>query len=100
QKRFKIPRVLEFYGATEGNVALLNYDGTIGAVGRIPGWAKKKFNVELVRFNTETEQVVRGADGLCIKCEPGEAGEALGKISTDPNTPTGRFDGYAKKEET
>ena len=100
QKRFNIPRVLEFYGATEGNVALLNYDGTVGAVGRIPGWAKKRFNVEIVKFNTETEQVVRGADGLCIKCEPGEAGEALGKISTDPNTPTGRFDGYAKKEET
>ncbi|MGV8997971.1 MAG: long-chain-acyl-CoA synthetase [Parvibaculaceae bacterium] len=100
QKRFNIPRVLEFYGATEGNVALLNYDGTVGAVGRIPGWAKKKFNVELVKFNTETETVVRGADGLCIKCEAGEAGEALGKISNDPNTPTGRFDGYAKKEET
>ncbi len=100
QKRFRVPRILEFYGATEGNVALLNYDGTVGAVGRIPGWAKKKFNVELVRFNTETDQVVRGADGLCIKCAPGEAGEALGKISNDPNTPTGRFDGYAKKEET
>ena len=100
QKRFNIPRVLEFYGATEGNVALLNYDGTVGAVGRIPGWAKKRFNVEIVKFNTETETVVRGADGLCIACAPGEAGEALGKISTDPNTPTGRFDGYAKKEET
>lgn len=100
QKRFNIPRIIEFYGATEGNVALLNYDGTVGAVGRIPGWAKKKFNVEIVKFNTETEQVVRGADGLCIKCAPGEAGEALGKISTDPNMPTGRFDGYAKKEET
>ncbi|MCE9651142.1 MAG: long-chain-acyl-CoA synthetase [Parvibaculum sp.] len=100
QKRFNIPSVLEFYGATEGNVALMNYDGTVGAVGRIPGWAKKKFNVELVRFNTETEQVVRGPDGFCIKCAPGEAGEALGMISNDPNTPTGRFEGYAKKEET
>lgn len=100
QKRFRVPRILEFYGATEGNVALLNYDGTVGAVGRIPGWAKKRFNVELVRYDTETETVARGADGLCIKCAPGEAGEALGKISTDPNTPTGRFDGYAKKEET
>lgn len=100
QKRFNIPRVLEFYGATEGNVALLNYDGTVGAVGRIPGWAKKRFNVEIVKFNTETETVVRGPDGLCIACAPGEAGEALGKISTDPNTPTGRFDGYAEKEET
>lgn len=100
QKRFRIPRVLEFYGATEGNVALMNYDGTVGSVGRIPGWAKKRFNVELVRFDLESETVVRGADGFCIKCAPGEAGEAIGKISDDPNTPTGRFDGYAKKEET
>ncbi|HUD50697.1 long-chain-acyl-CoA synthetase [Parvibaculum sp.] len=100
QKRFKVPNILEFYGATEGNVALMNYDGTVGSVGRIPGWAKKRFNVELVRFDLETETVVRGADGFCIKCEPGEAGEAIGKISNDPNTPTGRFDGYAKKEET
>lgn len=100
QKRFRIPRVLEFYGATEGNVALMNYDGTVGSVGRIPGWAKKRFNVELVRFDLESETVVRGADGFCIKCAPGEAGEAIGKISDDPDTPTGRFDGYAKKEET
>jgi fatty-acyl-CoA synthase len=100
QKRFRIPNVLEFYGATEGNVALMNYDGTVGAVGRIPAWARKRFNVELVRYDTEAEQVVRGADGLCIKCAPGQAGEAIGKISNDPNTPTGRFDGYAKKEET
>jgi fatty-acyl-CoA synthase len=100
QKRFRIPRVLEFYGATEGNVALMNFDGTPGAVGRIPGWAKKKFNVEIVKFDIESEQPVRGPDGFCIAAEPGEAGEALGKISNDPDQPTGRFDGYARKEET
>lgn len=100
QKRFGIPRVLEFYGATEGNVALMNYDGTVGSVGRIPGWAKKRFNVELVRFDLESETALRGPDGFCLKCAPGEAGEAIGKISNDPTTPTGRFDGYARKEET
>ena len=100
QKRFRIPRVLEFYGATEGNVALMNFDGTPGAVGRIPGWAKKKFNVEIVKFDIESEQPVRGPDGFCIAAEPGEAGEALGKISNDPDQPTGRFDGYTRKEET
>lgn len=100
QKRFRVPAILEFYGATEGNVALMNYDGTVGSVGRIPGWAKKRFNVELVRYDLEAGQVVRGPDGFCIKCAPGEAGEAIGKISNDPNTPTGRFDGYARKEET
>ncbi len=34
QTRFGIPRIVEFYGATEGNVSMLNYDGTVGAVGR------------------------------------------------------------------
>jgi fatty-acyl-CoA synthase len=100
QKRFKIPKVLEFYGATEGNVALLNYDGTVGAIGRIPGWAKSKFNVEIVKFDVENEEPVRGADGYCQICAPDEIGEAIGKISNDPSQPTGRFDGYAKKEET
>ena len=100
QKRFKIPKVLEFYGATEGNVALMNYDGTVGSIGRIPGWAKSKFNVEIVKFDIENEEPIRGPDGFCQVCEPGEAGEALGKISNDPDTPTGRFDGYARKEET
>ncbi len=100
QKRFKIPKVLEFYGATEGNVALLNYDGKVGSIGRIPGWAKSKFNVEIVKFDVESEEPVRGADGFCQVCAPDEVGEALGKITNDPGQPTGRFDGYAKKEET
>src|SRR5690554_3893938 len=100
QQRFRIPHVLEFYGATEGNVALMNFDGTEGAIGRIPGWAKSKFNVELVKFDIEKEQPVRGADGFCVRADVGEAGEALGRISDDPDQPTGRFDGYAKKEET
>ncbi len=34
--RFRIPRIVEFYGATEGNVAMLNLDNKVGSVGRIP----------------------------------------------------------------
>jgi len=34
--RFNIPHVMEFYGATEGNVSLINLDGPVGAVGRVP----------------------------------------------------------------
>lgn len=98
QKRFKIPRIVEFYGATEGNIALMNYDGTVGAIGRVPGYAKKTFNVEIVKFDVETEEPVRGPDGLCIKCDFDEVGEALGKI--DPDSATGKFDGYADKKAT
>lgn len=93
QPRFKIPKILEFYGSTEGNVSMMNYDGKIGAIGRIPFYLRKRFNIRLVKFDIEREEPVRGADGLCIECEPGEAGEALGEIKTDDVR--FRFEGYS-----
>ncbi len=98
QQRFKIPKVVEFYGATEGNVALLNFDGKVGAVGRIPNYARKRLPVYIVKFDVETEQPVRNAEGFCIECAPGEAGEAVGKI--DPKEPRTSFEGYSKGSET
>src|ERR1700731_5449493 len=35
QARFSIPRILEFYAATEGNFSLYNVEGKAGAIGRI-----------------------------------------------------------------
>jgi fatty-acyl-CoA synthase len=93
EERFGIRHIAEFYGSTEGNVSFINVDGKLGAVGRIPKYAKKRFNSELVRFDIETEQPIRGADGLCELCAPDEVGEAIGKITTD--TARGRFEGYA-----
>ena len=99
QKRFKIPKVVEFYGATEGNIALLNFDGKLGAVGRIPKYMRKRFPVFLVRFDIETEQPVRDpATGFCIECAPGEAGEAVGRI--DEAEPRTSFEGYSKGTDT
>jgi len=95
QKRFRIPKILEWYAATEGNCVFLNFDGKIGAVGRIPKWMERKFFVEIVRFDVDTEQPVRGPDGLVVKCEPGEVGEAISKIINDPKRPSQRFEGYA-----
>ncbi len=95
QKRFHIPKILEWYAATEGNCVFINFDGRIGAVGRIPKWMESKFFVEIVRFNVETEEPMRGADGFCVKCEPGEVGEAISKIMNDPKRPSQRFEGYA-----
>ena len=83
QPRFKIPKVLEFYGSTEGNVSMMNYDGKIGAIGRIPFYLRNRFNIRLVKFDIEREEPVRGSDGLCVECEPGEPGEALGEIKSD-----------------
>jgi fatty-acyl-CoA synthase len=99
-ERFKIPTILEWYAATEGNVALFNFDGTPGSVGRIPWYMKHKFPVKVLRFDVEAGEPVRGPDGFCIECEPGEIGEAVGQILTDPSKPSARFEGYADPEAT
>lgn len=94
-ERFGIKRIREFYGATEGNIALFNFDSRPGAVGRIPKWAEKRFIVKVVRFDVEHERPMRDADGRCIPCKPGEIGEIIGEIIDDPNAPANRFEGYA-----
>jgi fatty-acyl-CoA synthase len=96
-KRFGIRRIMEFYGATEGNIALFNFASRPGAVGRIPKWAEKRFVVKVVQFDVEKEEPIRGADGFCIPCAPGEIGEIMGQIIDDPLAPANRFEGYAEK---
>jgi fatty-acyl-CoA synthase len=97
QSRFAIPRIIEFYGATEGNVALLNYDGKLGAVGRIPWYARALFQILVVRFDIETETPVRDARGFCIECDDGEVGETIGKITSEPKS---QFEGYTRESDT
>ncbi len=97
QERFAIPRVVEFYGSTEGNVSMLNYDGRIGAVGRVPEYLEWLLPSRVIRFDVESEMPVRGEDGLCIECAPDEVGETIGGISTRP----GRgFEGYSNKADS
>jgi len=96
--RFNIPHLCEFYGSTEGNVSFLNFDGKVGAVGRIPGWLKSQFaNIAFVKFDIETEQPVRGPDGFLLPAGVDEAGEALGLIGTDVRH---RFEGYNDEKAT
>lgn len=97
QTRFALPRIVEFYGATEGNVALVNYDGKPGAVGRIPRYARKLFTTRIVRFDLGREVPLRDTDGFCMECADDEAGEAIGKIAEEPGK---RFEGYTQKADT
>ncbi len=99
KRRFRIPHILEFYAATEGNVLMFNFEGKPGAIGRLPWYIAGRFPTALVRFDVEKEQPVRDADGFCIRSRPNEVGEAIGKIVNDPEKPGGRFEGYARKEE-
>ncbi|MBL8531374.1 MAG: long-chain-acyl-CoA synthetase [Hyphomonadaceae bacterium] len=94
QGRFGVKHILEFYGSTEGNVSMFNFDGHPGAIGRVPRYLRRNFSVRLVKFDVETEQPVRGQDGLCQECETGEPGEAIGLIKDDARH---NYTGYADK---
>jgi fatty-acyl-CoA synthase len=95
KQRFHIPEILEFYGSTEGNVSMFNFDGREGAIGRAPKWLRKRFNIRLVQFDVENESVIRGPDGLCIECGPGQVGECVGEIGVDARS---EYTGYLDRQ--
>jgi fatty-acyl-CoA synthase len=95
KSRFRIPYILEFYGATEGNVNIFNFEGKPGAVGRVPWFVAHRFPIAVVRYDVERGEPVRNADGFCIRCDPNEPGEVIGKIINKASKPGNRFEGYA-----
>ena len=96
-ERTGIKRLVEFYGSTEGNVNFFNLDGKIGAVGRIPRLMRGRLPARILRFDVETEQPVRGPDGLCIEAGVDEIGEAVGPITKETRQ---RFDGYNDEKQS
>jgi fatty-acyl-CoA synthase len=90
QHRFEIPRIIEFYAATESSFSLYNCDGKPGSIGRIPPFLAHRFPVAIVKTDTDTGETLRGPDGFCIRCAADEIGEAIGKLTESG----GRFEGY------
>jgi fatty-acyl-CoA synthase len=99
QDRFGINNIIEFYGASEGNVSLTNVDSRFGSIGRIPPYAKNALPTKIVKFDVVNEKVVRNEDGFCIECEDDEAGEVIGLIPNEDKF-SGKFEGYTDKEAT
>ena len=95
QPRFAVPRIVEFYGATESNVSMVNLAGRAGSVGKAAPGTK----VALVRFDVDAEAPLRDGAGRCLPCADGEPGELLGRIA-EGRTAAGRFDGYTSREAT
>jgi fatty-acyl-CoA synthase len=83
----KIPEILEFYAATEGNLSLYNCSGRPGAIGYIPAFLRHHFVVEIVRCDPDGTPI-RNEHGFCERCDPDEPGEAISLLRTQ------RFDGY------
>lgn len=93
--RFAVNQIGEFYGATEGNSNLVNIDNKIGAVGFLPLCAFALYPVALLKVHEDTGEPVRGPDGLCVRCQPGEPGIFVGKIN--PKKVVNDFCGYVDR---
>jgi fatty-acyl-CoA synthase len=93
QRRFGIPHIVEFYGATESNISMVNFDDKVGSAGKpAPG-----MKAALVRYDVQRAEHVREPGGALSLCDVGEPGELIGRISQG-RTAAGRFEGYTSKE--
>lgn len=88
QARFAIPRIVEMYASTEGNIATINLAGEVGSVGKL------RFGGMLAKWDFEHDDFVREA-GRLVRCRPGEVGVLLGPIRK--RTP---FAGYRDAQAT
>lgn len=98
QERFGVARIIESYGSTEANTSVINLDGKIGSIGRIP--FKALHNGRLIRYDFASNTNPRNVGGFCIECAVGEVGEFIGRIPADQSVGAGRFEGYTSKSET
>ncbi|XP_056008267.1 long-chain fatty acid transport protein 2-like [Ostrea edulis] len=82
QKRFKIPKIMESFGATEGTGAFLNTWGRVGSCGRLSPFlnALAPAKSYIVRYDPETCLPLRNKTGRCIPCDIGETGLLIVKI--------------------
>ena len=89
KQRFNIPKVMEFYASSEGNIAftnLFNFDETVG-ISPLP--------FAIVQYDRINEQPIRDKKGRMIKVKKGESGLLIGEI-----TPKSPFHGYTDPQKT
>jgi fatty-acyl-CoA synthase len=96
QARFRIPKIIEFYAATEFPGAIVNLTGDRGSVGHVPFARLRGFY--LVRVHADTGELLRDADGRAIECGPDEPGELVRKLEPALERPTGSYQGYLGEE--
>jgi len=96
--RFQVKQIGEFYGSTEGNANIVNFNNTPGACGFVSRILPIVYPVTLIKCDPVTGVPQRDSRGVCLRCGPGETGEFVGKIIE--GDPTRSFDGYANTEAT
>ncbi|HET8707714.1 MAG TPA: long-chain-acyl-CoA synthetase [Pseudomonadales bacterium] len=83
KQRFGIPRIAEFYGASECNLAFVNYFNIDGSAGMCP------LPFAVVAYDPDTEQPLRNSAGRLQRVKNGDTGLLITRISK-----LAPFDGY------
>ncbi|OWF46903.1 very long-chain acyl-CoA synthetase-like [Mizuhopecten yessoensis] len=101
QSRFKIPWIMEMFGATEGTAAIVNTTNKLGAIGRLSPLANVMAAVgfpmvRLIKYDLIEDAPVRDKDGRCVTIRPGEQGLFISPI---PDTHTGFYKGPKEMDE-
>jgi citronellyl-CoA synthetase len=89
RQRFKVNRITEIYGASEGNVTfinLLNKDRTIGT---------SDANLILAKYDVDLDEMIRDSKGDLVEVTKGDVGLLLAEIDDKY-----AFDGYQDKAAT
>ncbi len=81
QERFQIERIIEVYGATEGVGGLTNTKGVPGMIGQLTTAGIFRMG-ELAKYDRDSEELIRDANGRVQKCKVGETGIFLAKITS------------------
>nr|XP_032836582.1 long-chain fatty acid transport protein 1-like [Petromyzon marinus] len=97
-RRFRVPQIGEFYGATECNCSIGNFDNTFGSCGFNSRILPSVYPIRLMRVQEDSMELLRDSDGLCIPCQPGEPGQLVGRVVQ--SDPLRRFDGYVDESAT
>ena len=63
KERFHIPRLLEFYAATEGTFSLYNCEEEPGSIGRPPPFLNHRSGIALVKFDIDAGEPMRDSNG-------------------------------------
>lgn len=99
QERFGVPAVYEFYGSTEGIMGMVNSctskadQGHLGKRGYI---VNRVTGTHIVKYDVETDDLVRDKHGYLQNVGVNEPGELIYKIN--PKDTARSFQGYYKNE--
>ena len=93
--RFGIEEIYEGLGSTEANYGLTNVDQKPGSVGRLP--YPHLSNIRVVRYDVETGEHPRDAEGRLTPVAVGETGELVAKVMDGPSA-AGFYEGYTSAE--